>query len=172
MKGQKGEEKTVFSVWQKWKKHVKVFVGIAWGIFAVIAIISACVSQWLGVLIACFGIMVFAILLSAFYLVLNYRRIELYSNRVMLLHEIMTDPSSHTVLYTEIESITINPADQKGEHVEGISFRGYLYGEVDTLCVYCKNGNKILFGLKNWGEEYYNALMYELLFKISKKTDV
>ncbi|HIY96327.1 MAG TPA: hypothetical protein H9729_01420 [Candidatus Borkfalkia excrementigallinarum] len=163
MKEHKGEEKLVFSLWQKWKKHCKIFVCIACGIFAVIGIISACVSQWLGALIAGGGIFVFSILLLCFFIVLNFRRIEIYADRVSLVHEIMTDPASHTISYSDIEAVVINPVERKGDHVEGVTYHGFLVGDVDTLCVYCKNGDKFLFGLKNWGEVYCRSLTDELL---------
>lgn len=163
MKEHKGEEKLVFSLWQKWKKHCKIFVCIACCVLAVIGIISACVSQWLGAVIACGGILAFLILLLSFYGVLNFRRIEIFADRVSLLHEIMTDPASHTLLYADIDGLTVNAVERKGEHVEGITYHGFLLGDVDTLCIYCKNGDKVLFGLNHWGEEYCRALVDELL---------
>lgn len=163
MKEQKGEEKLVFSLWQKWKKPCKIFVCMACGVFAVIAIISACVAQWLGTVIAGGGILIFLILLLCFYVVLNFRRIEIFADRVSLLHEIMTDPASHTLSYSDIEAAVINTVERKGEHIEGISYHGFLLGDVDTLCIYCKNGDKVLFGLNNWGEEYCRTMIDELL---------
>lgn len=161
MKGQRGEEKTVFSVWPKYKKPCNILFGILGGIVLLIMVIMLCIKEWVPAALS--GSMA-AVIVCA-WLMLRFgwcgRRIEFYSDRVVFWHEQAWAWPSMEARYEDIRGACINKADEYGDHVRA---RGkYTEYDVDTLCVYCKKGEYILFGLHKWGEEYSRRILDEIL---------
>ena len=61
--------------------------------------------------------------------------------------------------YEDIVGARINAADEYGDHVRG----GKWERDLDTLCVYCKDGEYILYGIQGWDKAYARQLLEEIL---------
>lgn len=161
MKAKQGEEKLEFSLWPKYKKSCNIFFGIFCGICFVFTVAALCCKEW--VTAGVFGAL--GALFVAVWQMLRYgwvtRRIEFYPDRVVFWHEPAWAWPSMEARYEDIRGACINKADEIGDHV---TVKGRLFDfEVDTLCVYCKRGEYILFGLHRWGEEYSRRILDEIL---------
>ena len=161
MKEQKGEEKLVFSLWPKYKKRFNIFFGIYCGLCFAFMVAALCGMAWIAAGIA--GAM--GVLFVAVWLMLRYgwsaRRIEFYSDRVVLWPEQAWAWPKMEARYEDIRGACINKAGEAGDHVKARS--RYVEFDVDTLCVYCKKGEYILFGIHKWGEEYSRRILDEIL---------
>ena len=89
-------------------------------------------------------------------------RIEFYSDRVIFWHEQAWAWPKMEARYEDIRGACINKGNEVGDHVEA-RIEGGGTREVDTLCVYCKKGEYILFGIHKWGEEYSRRILDEIL---------
>lgn len=162
MKEQKGEEKLVFSLWPKYKKRCNIFFGIYCGLCFAFMVAALCGMAWIAAGIA--GAM--GVLFVAVWLLLRYgwtaHRIEFYPDRVIFWHEQAWAWSKMEARYEDIRGACINKAKEVGDHVEA-RIEGGGTREVDTLCVYCKKGEYILFGIHKWGEEYSRRILDEIL---------
>lgn len=162
MKEQKGEEKLVFSLWPKYKKRCNIFFGIYCGLCFAFMVAALCGMAWIAAGIA--GAM--GVLFVAVWLLLRYgwaaHRIEFYPDRVIFWHEQAWAWSKMEARYEDIRGACINKANEVGDHVEA-RIEGGGTREVDTLCVYCKKGEYILFGIHKWGEEYSRRILDEIL---------
>ena len=162
MKANKGEEKLVFSLWPKYKKRCNIFFGIYCGLCFAFMVAALCGMAWIAAGIA--GAM--GVLFVAVWLLLRYgwaaHRIEFYSDRVIFWHEQAWAWPKMEARYEDIRGACINKADEVGDHVEA-RIEGGGTREVDTLCVYCKKGEYILFGIHKWGEEYSRRILDEIL---------
>ena len=162
MKEQKGEEKLVFSLWPKYKKRCNIFFGIYCGLCFAFMVAALCGMAWIAAGIA--GAM--GVLFVAVWLLLRYgwaaHRIEFYSDRVIFWHEQAWAWPKMEARYEDIRGACINKANEGGDHVEA-RIEGGGTREVDTLCVYCKKGEYILFGIHKWGEEYSRRILDEIL---------
>lgn len=162
MKEQKGEEKLVFSLWPKYKKRFNIFFGIYCGLCFAFMVAALCGMAWIAAGIA--GAM--GVLFVPVWLLLRYgwsaRRIEFYSDRVIFWHEQAWAWPKMEARYEDIRGACINKGNEVGDHVEA-RIEGGGTREVDTLCVYCKKGEYILFGIHKWGEEYSRRILDEIL---------
>ena len=162
MKEQKGEEKLVFSLWPKYKKRCNIFFGIYCGLCFAFMVAALCGMAWIAAGIA--GAM--GVLFVAVWLLLRYgwaaHRIEFYLDRVIFWHEQAWAWPKMEARYEDIRGACINKANEVGDHVEA-RIEGGGTREVDTLCVYCKKGEYILFGIHKWGEEYSRRILDEIL---------
>lgn len=162
MKEQKGEEKLVFSLWPKYKKRCNIFFGIYCGLCFAFMVAALCGMAWIAAGIA--GAM--GVLFVAVWLMLRYgwsaRRIEFYPDRVVFWHEQAWAWPKMEARYEDIRGVCINKGNEVGDHVEA-RIEGGGTREVDTLCVYCKKGEYILFGIHKWGEEYSRRILDEIL---------
>ena len=162
MKEQKGEEKLVFSLWPKYKKRCNIFFGIYCGLCFAFMVTALCGMAWIAAGIA--GAM--GVLFVAVWLLLRYgwaaHRIEFYPDRVIFWHEQAWACQKMEARYEDIRGACINKAKEVGDHVEA-RIEGGGTREVDTLCVYCKKGEYILFGIHKWGEEYSRRILDEIL---------
>lgn len=162
MKANKGEEKLVFSLWPKYKKRCNIFFGIYCGLCFAFMVAALCGMAWIAAGIA--GAM--GVLFVAVWLLLRYgwaaHRIEFYSDRVIFWHEQAWAWPKMEARYEDIRGACINKANEVGDHVEA-RIEGGGTREVDTLCVYCKKGEYILFGIHKWGEEYSRRILDEIL---------
>lgn len=162
MKENKGEEKLVFSLWPKYKKRCNIFFGIYCGLCFAFMVAALCGMAWIAAGIA--GAM--GVLFVAVWLLLRYgwaaHRIEFYSDRVIFWHEQAWAWPKMEARYEDIRGACINKANEVGDHVEA-RIEGGGTREVDTLCVYCKKGEYILFGIHKWGEEYSRRILDEIL---------
>lgn len=162
MKEQKGEEKLVFSLWPKYKKRCNIFFGIYCGLCFVFMVAALCGMAWIAAGIA--GAM--GALFVGVWQMLRYgwtaHRIEFYPDRVIFWHEQAWAWSKMEARYEDIRGACINKANEVGDHVEA-RIEGGGTREVDTLCVYCKKGEYILFGIHKWGEEYSRRILDEIL---------
>ncbi len=162
MKEQKGEEKLVFSLWPKYKKRCNIFFGIYCGLCFAFMVAALCGMAWIAAGIA--GAM--GVLFVAVWLLLRYgwaaHRIEFYPDRVIFWHEQAWAWPKMEARYEDIRGACINKANEVGDHVEA-RIEGGGTREVDTLCVYCKKGEYILFGIHKWGEEYSRRILDEIL---------
>ena len=162
MKEQKGEEKLVFSLWPKYKKRCNIFFGIYCGLCFAFMVAALCGMAWIAAGIA--GAM--GVLFVAVWLLLRYgwaaHRIEFYPDRVIFWHEQAWAWPKMETRYEDIRGACINKANEVGDHVEA-RIEGGKTREVDTLCVYCKKGEYILFGIHKWGEEYSRRILDEIL---------
>ena len=162
MKEQKGEEKLVFSLWPKYKKRCNIFFGIYCGLCFAFMVAALCGMAWIAAGIA--GAM--GVLFVAVWLLLRYgwaaHRIEFYPDRVMFWHEQAWAWPKMEARYEDIRGACINKGNEVGDHVEA-RIEGGGTREVDTLCVYCKKGEYILFGIHKWGEEYSRRILDEIL---------
>ena len=162
MKEQKGEEKLVFSLWPKYKKRCNIFFGIYCGLCFAFMVAALCGMAWIAAGIA--GAM--GALFVAVWLLLRYgwaaHRIEFYPDRVIFWHEQTWAWPKMETRYEDIRGACINKAKEVGDHVEA-RIEGGGTREVDTLCVYCKKGEYILFGIHKWGEEYSRRILDEIL---------
>lgn len=162
MKEQKGEEKLVFSLWPKYKKRCNIFFGIYCGLCFAFMVAALCGMAWIAAGIA--GAM--GVLFVAVWLLLRYgwaaHRIEFYPDRVVFWHEQAWAWPKMEARYEDIRGACINKANEVGDHVEA-RIEGGGTREVDTLCVYCKKGEYILFGIHKWGEEYSRRILDEIL---------
>lgn len=161
MKEQKGEEKLVFSLWPKYKKRCNIFFGIYCGLCFAFMVAALCGMAWIAAGIA--GAM--GVLFVAVWLLLRYgwaaHRIEFYPDRVIFWHEQAWAWPKMEARYEDIRGACINKAGEAGNHVKARS--RYVEFDVDTLCVYCKKGEYILFGIHKWGEEYSRRILDEIL---------
>lgn len=162
MKENKGEEKLVFSLWPKYKKRCNIFFGIYCGLCFAFMVAALCGMAWIAAGIA--GAM--GVLFVAVWLLLRYgwaaHRIEFYPDRVVFWHEQAWAWPKMEARYEDIRGACINKANEVGDHVEA-RIEGGGTREVDTLCVYCKKGEYILFGIHKWGEEYSRRILDEIL---------
>ena len=162
MKENKGEEKLVFSLWPKYKKRCNIFFGIYCGLCFAFMVAALCGMAWIAAGIA--GAM--GVLFVAVWLLLRYgwaaHRIEFYSDRVIFWHEQAWAWPKMEARYEDIRGACINKANEVGDHVEA-RIEGGGTREIDTLCVYCKKGEYILFGIHKWGEEYSRRILDEIL---------
>lgn len=162
MKEQKGEEKLVFSLWPKYKKRCNIFFGIYCGLCFAFMVAALCGMAWIAAGIA--GAM--GALFVAVWLLLRYgwaaHRIEFYPDRVVFWHEQAWAWPKMEARYEDIRGACINKGNEVGDHVEA-RIEGGGTREVDTLCVYCKKGEYILFGIHKWGEEYSRRILDEIL---------
>ena len=162
MKEQKGEEKLVFSLWPKYKKRCNIFFGIYCGLCFAFMVAALCGMAWIAAGIA--GAM--GALFVAVWQMLRYgwiaHRIEFYPDRVIFWHEQAWAWPKMEARYEDIRGACINKANEVGDHVEA-RIEGGGTREVDTLCVYCKKGEYILFGIHKWGEEYSRRILDEIL---------
>lgn len=162
MKEQKGEEKLVFSLWPKYKKRCNIFFGIYCGLCFAFMVAALCGMAWIAAGIA--GAM--GVLFVAVWLLLRYgwaaHRIEFYPDRVIFWHEQAWAWPKMEARYEDIRGACINKGNEVGDHVEA-RIEGGGTREVDTLCVYCKKGEYILFGIHKWGEEYSRRILDEIL---------
>ena len=162
MKEQKGEEKLVFSLWPKYKKRCNIFFGIYCGLCFAFMVAALCGMAWIAAGIA--GAM--GVLFVAVWLLLRYgwaaHRIEFYPDRVIFWREQAWAWPKMEARYEDIRGACINKANEVGDHVEA-RIEGGGTREVDTLCVYCKKGEYILFGIHKWGEEYSRRILDEIL---------
>mgnify|MGYP005774890247 FL=1 len=158
----KGEEKLVFSLWPKYKKRCNIFFGIYCGLCFAFVVAALCGMAWIAAGIA--GAM--GVLFVAVWLMLRYgwsaRRIEFYPDRVVFWHEQAWAWPKMEARYEDIRGVCINKGNEVGDHVEA-RIEGGGTREVDTLCVYCKKGEYILFGIHKWGEEYSRRILDEIL---------
>ena len=158
----KGEEKLVFSLWPKYKKRCNIFFGIYCGLCFAFVVAALCGMAWIAAGIA--GAM--GVLFVAVWLMLRYgwsaRRIEFYPDRVIFWHEQAWAWTKMEARYEDIRGVCINKGNEVGDHVEA-RVEGGGTREVDTLCVYCKKGEYILFGIHKWGEEYSRRILDEIL---------
>ncbi len=157
----KDTEKKVYSFWEK-KRTKKVFgwiYGTFCAIFFFVAICCACVSEWTGLLVS--GVILFFYAAIGFLIVyaLSYRRVEFYADRVVLIGEQSWPKPRREARYQDIVGACINAADEYGDHVRG----GKWERDLDTLCVYCKKGEYILYGIEGWGKQYCRELLAEIL---------
>ncbi len=161
MKRDKGEAKLVFNIWPKYKKFCAVFFGIYCGIGFIVMVAALCAAEWATAAV-CGGCGVFfALIWFMIRMAYSARRIEFYSDRVVFWHEQAWAWPSMEARYEDICGACISKADEYGDHVQA---RGkYIDYDVDTLCVYCKNGEYILFGLYRWGQEYSRRVLDEIL---------
>lgn len=161
MKANKGEGKLVFSLWPKYKKRCNIFFGIYCGLCFAFMVAALCGMAWIAAGIA--GAM--GVLFVAVWLMLRYgwsaRRIEFYSDRVVFWHEQAWAWPKMEARYEDIRGACINKAGEAGDHVKARS--RYVEFDVDTLCVYCKKGEYILFGIHKWGKEYSRRILDEIL---------
>ena len=106
------------------------------------------------------------VLFVAVWLLLRYgwaaHRIEFYPDRVVFWHEQAWAWPKMEARYEDIRGVCINKGNEVGDHVEA-RIEGGGTREVDTLCVYCKKGEYILFGIHKWGEEYSRRILDEIL---------
>lgn len=172
MKGQKGEEKLVFYAGggkdlKKYRKLLLIGSGIFGGIFLFAAVMSFISAEWaaaivlLVVFVLSVAFFLFAWFLDRITMCPAYKRIEFYADRVVFWHEQAWAWPSMEARYEDIRGACINKADEYGDHVRA---RGkYTEYDVDTLCVYCKKGEYILFGVHKWGEEYSRRILDEIL---------
>lgn len=162
MNANKGEEKLVFSLWPKYKKRCNIFFGIYCGLCFVLMVAALCGMAWIAAGIV--GAM--GALFVAVWLLLRYgwaaHRIEFYPDRVIFWHEQAWAWPKMETRYEDIRGACINKANEVGDHVEA-RIEGGGTREVDTLCVYCKKGEYILFGIHKWGEEYSRRILDEIL---------
>ena len=162
MKENKGEEKLVFSLWPKYKKRCNIFFGIYCGLCFAFMVAALCGMAWIAAGIA--GAM--GALFVGVWQMLRYgwtaHRIEFYSDRVIFWHEQAWAWPKMEARYEDIRGACINKANEVGDHVEA-RIEGGGTREVDTLCVYCKKGEYILFGIHKWGEEYSRRILDEIL---------
>ena len=162
MKANKGEEKLVFSLWPKYKKRCNIFFGIYCGLCFAFMVAALCGMAWIAAGIA--GAM--GVLFVAVWLLLRYgwaaHRIEFYPDRVVFWHEQAWAWPKMEARYEDIRGVCINKGNEVGDHVEA-RIEGGGTREVDTLCVYCKKGEYILFGIHKWGEEYSRRILDEIL---------
>lgn len=162
MKENKGEEKLVFSLWPKYKKRCNIFFGIYCGLCFAFMVAALCGMAWIAAGIA--GAM--GVLFVAVWLLLRYgwaaHRIEFYPDRVVFWHEQAWAWPKMEARYEDIRGACINKGNEVGDHVEA-RIEGGGTREVDTLCVYCKKGEYILFGIHKWGEEYSRRILDEIL---------
>ena len=162
MKANKGEEKLVFSLWPKHKKRCNIFFGIYCGLCFAFMVAALCGMAWIAAGIA--GAM--GVLFVAVWLLLRYgwaaHRIEFYPDRVVFWHEQAWAWPKMEARYEDIRGACINKGNEVGDHVEA-RIEGGGTREVDTLCVYCKKGEYILFGIHKWGEEYSRRILDEIL---------
>lgn len=162
MKELKGEEKLVFSLWPKYKKRCNIFFGIYCGLCFAFMVAALCGMAWIAAGIA--GAM--GVLFVAVWLLLRYgwaaHRIEFYPDRVVFWHEQAWAWPKMEARYEDIRGACINKGNEVGDHVEA-RIEGGGTREVDTLCVYCKKGEYILFGIHKWGEEYSRRILDEIL---------
>ena len=162
MKENKGEEKLVFSLWPKYKKRCNIFFGIYCGLCFAFMVAALCGMAWIAAGIA--GAM--GVLFVAVWLLLRYgwaaHRIEFYPDRVIFWHEQAWAWPKMEARYEDIRGACINKGNEVGDHVEA-RIEGGGTREVDTLCVYCKKGEYILFGIHKWGEEYSRRILDEIL---------
>lgn len=157
------EDKKVYNAWdgkkQKHKKAFFVFWVAFFALFLLAAIVCLCMREWTGAGI-CFA-------LSAVYLGLgflgryasSFRRVELYADRAVFLGEPSWPKPRREARYEEIVGACINAADEYGDHVRDREWNR----ELDTLCVYCKEGEYILYGIQGWDKETSRALLQEIL---------
>lgn len=159
MKRDKGEAKLVFSLWPKYKKRCIIFFGIYFVFLFAITLVGLCVAEW-AMAIAGGGLGVLVVLI---WLCRRWatRRIEFYSDRVVFWHERSWAWPKMETRYEDIRDACINKAGEYGDHVK--TWSRYVEFDVDTLCVYCKNGEYILFGLYRWGQEYSRRVLDEIL---------
>lgn len=161
MKAKQGEEKLEFSLWPKYKKLCNILFGIFCGICFAFTVAALCWKEW--VTAGVFGAL--GALFVAVWQMLRYglvrRRIAFYPDRVVFWHERAWAWPSMEARYEDIRGACINKADEVGDHV---TVKGRLFDfEVDTLCVYCKRGEYILFGLHGWSEKNSRRILDEIL---------
>lgn len=157
------EEKKIYSAWANQKqKHKKVLL-VFWLIFCALLLIAAvvclCTKEWTGA-----GI--FFVLLAV-YIGLGFlarrvpvsRRVELLKDRAVFFGEPSWPKPVREARYEDIVGACINAADEYGDHVRG----GKWERDLDTLCVYCKDGEYILYGIHGWDKAYARHLLEEIL---------
>ena len=157
------EEKKIYSAWANQKqKHKKVLL-VFWLIFCALLLIAAivclCTKEWTGAGV-CGGVLLFYIGIG--FLVRyasSFRRVELYADRVVFLGEASWPKPVREARYEDIVGACINAADEYGDHVRG----GKWERDLDTLCVYCKDGEYILYGIQGWDKAYARQLLEEIL---------
>ena len=146
----------------KYKKRCNIFFGIYCGLCFAFMVAALCGMAWIAAGIA--GAM--GVLFVAVWLLLRYgwaaHRIEFYSDRVIFWHEQAWAWPKMEARYEDIRGACINKGNEVGDHVEA-RIEGGGTREVDTLCVYCKKGEYILFGIHKWGEEYSRRILDEIL---------
>lgn len=157
------EDKKIYSVWEYQKKKHKKLLFVLWVIFCALLFLCMLVClitrEWAGTAV------VGAVLL--FYVGLGFllpyasssRRVELYADRVLFIGEQSWPKPLREARYEDIVGACINAADEYGDHVRDREWNR----ELDTLCVYCKRGEYILYGVHGWNKEYARALLEELL---------
>ena len=157
------EEKKIYSAWANQKqKHKKVLL-VFWLIFCALLLIAAivclCTKEWTGAGV-CGGVLLFYIGIG---FLVRYasscRRVELYADRVVFLGEASWPKPVREARYEDIVGACINAADEYGDHVRG----GKWERDLDTLCVYCKDGEYILYGIHGWDKACARQLLEEIL---------
>ena len=173
MKENKGEEKLVFSAgggkdWKKYRKPLLIGSGIFSGIFLFVTVMTFVSTEWAAAIISTILLLLFvAIFLLALFIdkisaCAIGKRIEFYPDRVIFWREQAWAWPKMEARYEDIRGACINKANEVGDHVEA-RIEGGGTREVDTLCVYCKKGEYILFGIHKWGEEYSRRILDEIL---------
>lgn len=157
------EDKKVYSAWDGKKQKHKKALFVCWAVFCALFLIAAivrlCTREWTGA-----GIF---FVLSAVWLGLGFlarrvpvsRRVELLKDRVVFYGEPSWPKLVREARYEDIVGACINAADEYGDHVRG----GRWERDLDTLCVYCKDGEYILYGIHGWDEAYARQLLEEIL---------
>ena len=153
------EEKKIYSAWANQKqKHKKVLL-VFWLIFCALLLIAAivclCTKEWTGAGV-CGGVLLFYIGIG--FLVRyasSFRRVELYADRVVFLGEASWPKPVREARYEDIVGACINAAGEYGDHVRG----GKWERDLDTLCVYCKDGEYILYGIHGWDKAYLRCVL-------------
>lgn len=172
MNAHKGEEKLVFSAkdgrhFKKCRKLLSIVFGIFAVLFLALTIAALIRREWGGavgfaVLLAlAIALFLFAFFGEKIFSVLGRKRIEFYSDRVVFLHEQAWAWPSMQARYEDIRGACINKADEVGDHVRIRTHWGDR--DADTLCVYCKGGEYILFGIEKWGEQNSRRILDEIL---------
>ena len=157
------EEKKIYSAWANQKqKHKKVLL-VFWLIFCALLVIAVivclCAKEWTGAGV-CGGVLLFYIGIGfVVRYASSFRRVELYADRVVFLGEASWPKPVREARYEDIVGACINAADEYGDHVRG----GKWERDLDTLCVYCKDGEYILYGIHGWDKAYARHLLEEIL---------
>ncbi len=156
-------EKKIYSAWENQKQKHKKALLVLWAVFCALFLIAAvvclCTREWTGAGI-CFAVSV--VYFGLGFLVRHVpvsRRVELQKDRVVFLGEPSWPKPMREARYEDIVGACINAADEYGDHVRG----GRWEKDLDTLCVYCKDGEYILYGVHGWDKSYARQLLEEIL---------
>lgn len=171
MKEREGEEKLVFSAidgnLKRYRKVLLIGSGIVGAAFLCLAGVAVISAEWAAVI----AFLAVAVIAATFFALACFfdriaafpawKRIEFYDDRIVFWHERAWAWPKMEARYADIRGACINKANEYGDHVKA---RGRsVEFDVDTLCVYCKRGEYILFGIDQWGEAYSRRILDEIL---------